>query len=104
MPSSAFDVALNERPIDLGHRAILELRRNPLGRPHVPGKDDRPGNRPIEPVGQAEIDVAFLRFALAVERLHPDFEAVDPGRCLREHAGGLVHHEHRTVVVKDVEH
>ena len=43
-------------------------------------------------------------FALAVERLDPDFEAVDARRRLRKDAGGLVDHEHGAVVVEDVEH
>ena len=103
VPSSASTCAFDERPIDLGHGAVLELRRNPLGCSHVSGEDDRTGHRPVEPMGQAEVDVAFLRFALAVERLHADLQAVDAGGRLREHAGGLVDHEHRAVVVEDVE-
>ena len=97
------NVAFDNRPIDLRHGAILELAGQPLGRPNMPGKNDRARNRPIEPMGQPQVDVAFLLLALAVKRLHPNFHAIDAGGRLRQNAGRLVHDKARAVVVQDFE-
>src|SRR4029079_8505718 len=70
---------------------------------NMPGKNDRPGNRPVEPMGQPQIDIALLLLAVAVKCLYSNFHAIDAGGRLSQHAGGVVHHEASPVVVQDFE-
>src|SRR3954447_11389424 len=54
------NVAFDYRPVHFRDRSIFELRRQPLRGADVPSENDRPRYRAVEPMGQPEIDVAFL--------------------------------------------
>jgi len=98
------DVALDDGPVDFRDRAVFELRGESLGGADVAREDDRAGDRAVEPVGQAKVDVSFFPLALAIIRLHLRFQAIDAVRRLGEQAGGLVDHQARAGVVEDIEH
>ena len=90
-PLIRLNIAFDNRPINLCNRAILKLTGYALSGTNMPGKYDCARHGPIEPVGQPQIDIAFLFLAFPVERLHPNFHAIDAGGGLRQHARWLVH-------------
>ncbi len=97
-------VALDDRPINLRDRAILELGGNALGCPHVPREYDGPRHGPIEPVGQAQVHVAFFALPRPVKGLHLLLQAIDAGRGLGQQPGTFIHHQARAGIIQNVEH
>src|SRR5688500_4465770 len=86
-------LAFDDRPINFDHGSIFELRGESLGRTNMSRKNNRPGNRSVKPVWQAEVDVAFFDLPLAVEGLHLLLQAIDACGRLRQHSGRLVDDE-----------
>jgi hypothetical protein len=52
-------------------------------------------------MGDTEIEVVLLAFALLQEASNADFHAVDAGRGLREHAGRFEHHKARALLIEN---
>ena len=87
-------------PIQLLHRAKLELPGQTLGGAAAGGKDNRPRGRPVEPVRNAEIHLARPLGPPGEKRLDADLQAVDARRGLRGQPRRLAHHQARPVVVE----
>ncbi len=97
------DVPLNERPVGFAHRPVCKLGADPLSCADMPGKDEGPCRGPIHAMGDAKVDIRVGRLSLlqAIIILNADLHAVDAARGLREHSGGFVHNQARSIFVED---
>ena len=87
LSSILYDPAFDHGPVALAHRPPLELLCQPPSCPRMTGNHQGPRNRPIQPVGHAQIDPARFGVPNLEESLDPRFNASrsprEPG--LRSH-------------------
>ena len=102
-------VALDHGEVQLANPAFTEHFRQPRGTLRVPREDDNPGNGPVEPMGNTQVDIARLEMLQAQMLFDLPFERGDvrngshgqqPGRLVKReerpifeqgHQGGATH-------------
>ncbi len=99
-PFARFDHTGDAGPIDLAHRAIFKLFAEPTTSTDMTRDDESTGNRAIESMRHAEIDVARLLLAVTQPLFDLHLGAIDARRRLRRQACGFVEDKARTRFVE----